>query len=318
MNSVTNIRPAFESGGPIEGPAEALDRLLDAMEHVPAKLDRQSQLAPRARFIDTEFSVGGGGAWQIAILDADKKPILVALIKRDHNRAFRIPRTNLRGINVLSPEQFAMALKELDGLRSTDVLIEWSWSGCDREYLKAVLIEGGFSGFEIEAIVPQGQNCLRLPLLAQRYLSRILHFSSWAEQAVFRCLFPQHHLATFHHEARIDATKACMIASVLIQLRKPPQRRSYSEGFLQNIHRYLTKLAPVVETKLNNHTLQTKLGERKRMVHEFFRGGSDKRQSKITEFLSVIEKIAEQADKVVSSVSSPDQSPDEERGAKTR
>lgn len=90
MNSVTNIRPASESGGPIEGPAEALDRLLDAMEHVPAKLDRQSQLAPRARFIDTEFSVGGGGAWQIAILDADKKPILVALIKRDHNRAFRI------------------------------------------------------------------------------------------------------------------------------------------------------------------------------------------------------------------------------------
>lgn len=50
LNSVTNIRPAFESGDPIQDHAEALYRLLDAMEHVPAKLDRQSELAPCARF----------------------------------------------------------------------------------------------------------------------------------------------------------------------------------------------------------------------------------------------------------------------------
>jgi hypothetical protein len=94
-----------------------------------------------------------------------------------------------------------------------------------------------------------------------------------------------------------------MIASVLIQLRKPPERRSYPEGFLQHIHQYLANLAPVVETELNNHTLKTKLSETQQMVHEIFKSG-DKRQSKITDFLSVTEKIVEQANKVASSVSS--------------
>ena len=93
--------------------------------------------------------------------------------------------------------------------------MEWSSGRCDRECLKSVLL-GGSSEAQIADIIPPRQNCVSIFHLAKRYLSPVIHFAHWDEEGVFRTLFPQHHLALIHHEARIDATSTCLLAGVLV------------------------------------------------------------------------------------------------------
>ena len=78
LESVTQIRTAFETLH-VEGPATALDKLRDAMENNIAECNSQKKVA-RARFIDTEFNPRTQHVWQIAILDSDMEPIVVAII----------------------------------------------------------------------------------------------------------------------------------------------------------------------------------------------------------------------------------------------
>jgi hypothetical protein len=298
LESVTQIRTAFETLH-VEGPATALDKLRDAMENNIAECNSQKKVA-RARFIDTEFNPRTQRVWQIAILDSDMEPIVVAIIDNDsesHQRVTQHIEHNIRlgPVRRLSPAQFALALKECDGLRSTDILVEWSKSNCDERGLKATLLQGGLSPFEVTAIVPQDENFINLLSLSKKYLGQIVHFSSWALEVVFGYLFPQHPLTSYHHEAYTDTTKLCIIASVLIQLRKSPERRIYPGSFLRNLTEYFEGLAPIIETALDNRTLRKKVHESQRLLRAKL---PQMTQSKITDCYSVMEEVNQEADEI--------------------
>lgn len=72
----------------------------------------------------------------------------------------------------------------------------------------------------------------------------VFHFAHWDEQGVSRTLFPQHHLTLIHHETRIDATKTCLLAGVLVQLRKPPAQRGSIRLASSRILRSTWRLSP--------------------------------------------------------------------------
>lgn len=239
----------------------------------------------RARFIDTEFSPRTKRVRQIAMLNSNMQPILIAIIDNDCESHQRIVQhdTRLAPIKRLSPAHFALALKECDGLRSTDILVEWSTSNCDERGLKSTLLQGGLSPSEVMAIVPQGQNLVNLLSLSKKYLAQIVHFSSWALEVVFGYLFPRHSLTFYHHDACMDATKLCLIASVLIQLRKPAGQRIYSGSFLRNLTEYFQGLAPIVETTLDNRRLRKKFHRTRRLLRIKL---PQMTQSKITDFYS--------------------------------
>jgi hypothetical protein len=127
-------------------------------------------------------------------------------------------------------------------LRSTDILVEWSKSNCDERGLKTTLLQGGLSPFAVTAIFPQDENFINLLSLPKKYPGQIVPFNSWALEVVFGYLFTQHLLISYYHEAYTDTTKLCIIPSVLIQLRKSPERRIYPGSFLRNLVEYLRDL----------------------------------------------------------------------------
>jgi len=88
LESVTQVRTAFETLH-VEGPAIALDKLRDAMENNIAECNSQQKMA-RACFIDTEFNPRTQSVWQIAILDSDMEPIVVAIIDNDSESHQRV------------------------------------------------------------------------------------------------------------------------------------------------------------------------------------------------------------------------------------
>ena len=82
FESVTEIRTAFETFH-VEGPAIALDKLLDATENNAAECNSQKEVA-REHFIDTEFSPQSKRLWQIAIFNSNTEPILAAIVGNDY------------------------------------------------------------------------------------------------------------------------------------------------------------------------------------------------------------------------------------------
>ena len=199
------------------------------------------------------------------------EPILVAIIDNGGESHQRIVQhiehnTFVGPVKRLSPAQFALALKECDGLRSTDILVEWSKSNCDERGLKATLLQGGLSPSEVMAIVPQGENFINLLSISKKYLAQIVHFSSWALEVVFGYLFPQHPFTSYHHEAYTNTTKLCLIASVLIQLRKSAERRIYPGRFLRNLTEFFEGLTSIIETKLDNRRLRKKVHVTQRLL----------------------------------------------------
>ena len=298
LESATKIRTAFEILH-VEGPAIALDKLRDAMENSVSECNSLEEVA-RVRFIDTEFYTRTQRVWEIAILDSDMEPVLVAVIGNggeSHQRVVQhIEHNTVIGpVKRLSPAQFALALKECDCLRSTDILVEWSQNNCDEGGLKATLLQGGLSPSEVMAIVPQGENFINLLSISKKYFAQIVHFSSWALEVDFKYLFPQHPLTSYHHEAYIDTTKLCLIASILVQLRKSPERRVYPGSFLRNLTQYFEGLTSIFETKLDNRMLRKKVHVTRRLLCTKLPLMT---QSKITEFYSVMEEVNQEADEI--------------------
>ena len=78
LSSVTHIPQQFRERDRIPGPPCELDSLLEAME----SSGEQGDTFTRARFIDTEFTVDTKIVWEIGIVDANQKPLVVAIIDR--------------------------------------------------------------------------------------------------------------------------------------------------------------------------------------------------------------------------------------------
>jgi hypothetical protein len=215
LGSVTQILDHFRNCAPITGKQQQLDLMLEAIESVSTE-SSQGDTFPRARFIDTQFTVDEKIVWEIGIVNADQRPLIVAIInrkqhddesnssqQRQFSKESQFNFAELKGQRVpyLTPKEFVKVFEDIGYLRSTDLLLEWSANGCDRIGLKELLKEGGLDQTRIENIVPPQQRCISLYRLSKAHIQRIIHFNSWTVEHVFKGLFPQHFLIKVHHEA---------------------------------------------------------------------------------------------------------------------
>ena len=162
LKSVLDIGSAFRNREKITEPDPQLDLAFNSIENAEASgfQLRTGKVAPRARFMDTEWDVGTGLVWEVSILDATAASLLTAVTIRDE-RACSFKRA--KSVTCFSPAEFAQAIAKNGILESTDILMEWSTNYCDRDQLESLLEEGGLSKAQIMKIIPCRGSCVRIP-----------------------------------------------------------------------------------------------------------------------------------------------------------
>ncbi|RFU27262.1 hypothetical protein B7463_g9080, partial [Scytalidium lignicola] len=158
-----------------------------------------------------------------------------AFVKNKTRRVFQRYDTLFPEGSVSEAHTFEELVQQIDdaGFQPTDVFVEYSMrrvGNClDIGILNRFLTKKGREGIWVKEAYPV---CKFL----KDYLGQVLNIPSWAQQILFRALFPQSPLTDNNHVALIDTMQLAQIFRLIAELSKPASNRTLPEGLLEGLH----------------------------------------------------------------------------------
>lgn len=222
---------------------------MDKMAELMAACQADPKRRDNIKFLDLEFRLRGGKIYEIAICDASGERILEChpLMTPGEEESLRslffgttdaLPEHVAKGSakkklghvcadGFLDVHEVAKRLRE-HGVSPRTIFVAWGTSKIDLTLLRRWLEAGGYYD-----ILPEGENCVLLPLFTFRNNFKRLGLKVAGKKVpcglelVFPAIFgPHHHLAFKNHLALIDTYQLWLLTKALLELLKHPSERT--------------------------------------------------------------------------------------------